>query len=94
MNKHIGVSELKEISVLYQGDIYELACLILKVYDAKDKGTNTISRHTVNGLFKEYAMLARMESDQVLAVAEKHGLPLGATVEHDNDPRFINNRKI
>ena len=29
--KKISVSELKDIEILYKGDIYELACLILKL---------------------------------------------------------------
>ena len=85
MTKQIGVSTLKEIGVLYKGDVYDLACLLLKVADVKDKGTNTISRHTVNGLFKDYAMLTRLDIDQVIAVAIKHGLSLAATVEHDGE---------
>ena len=48
--KKISVSELKDIEILYKGDIYELACLLLKLYDAKDAGTNARSRHTVYGL--------------------------------------------
>jgi len=49
MGKKISVSELKDIKILYKGDIYELACLILKLYDAKDAGSNARSRHTVYG---------------------------------------------
>ena len=54
MNEQIAVSNLKEIGVLYEGDIFEFACLILKVNHAKDEGTNSTSHHTVNGLFKDY----------------------------------------
>ena len=81
--KKISVSELKDIKILYKGDIYELACLILKLYDAKDAGTNARSRHTVYGLAAEYAMLLRWNRDQVLAILAPHNLPLGATVEYD-----------
>jgi hypothetical protein len=83
--KKIGVSTLRDVEVLYKGDIYELACLLLKVYDAKDKGTNTISRHTVYGLSGDYAMLAHLDREKVLGVLERYNLPLGATVEHDHD---------
>ena len=85
MENKIRVSALKEIGVLYTGDVYDLACLILKVYDVKDKGTDSISRHTVRGLFSDFAMLAQLDFTQVIAVAVKHGLPLGATIEHDDD---------
>ena len=81
--KKISVSELKDIKILYKGDIYELACLILKLYDARDAGTNTQSRHTVYGLAGEYAMLLRWNRDQVLAILARHHLPLEATVEYD-----------
>ena len=81
----ISVSELKDIEILYKGDIYELACLILKLYDAKDAGTNARSRHTVYGLTGEYAMLLRWSRERVwlLAILAPHNLPLEATVEYD-----------
>jgi hypothetical protein len=81
--KKIGVSELKDIEILYKGDIYELACLILKLYDAKNAGTNTRSRDTVYGLAGEYAMLLRWSRERVLAILAPHNLPLEATVEYD-----------
>ena len=83
--RKIGVSALKDVAVLYKGDIYELACLLLKVYDAKDRDTNTRSRHTVYGLSGDYAILAHLNRDQVLEIFERHNLPLGATVEYDID---------
>ena len=83
MDKLIKVSALKEIGVLYKGDIFEFASLILKVNHARDEGTNSTSYHTVNGLFKDYAIVAQLNSNQVLAVAIKHGLPLGAIVVSD-----------
>ncbi|MDI6770452.1 MAG: hypothetical protein QMD04_12375 [Anaerolineales bacterium] len=85
MGKKIGVSALKDVKVLYKGDIYDLACLLLKVYDAKDRGTNTRSRHTVYGLSGDYAMLARLDRDQILAIFERYNLPLEATVENDKE---------
>jgi hypothetical protein len=85
MNEQITLSGLKEIGVLYKGDIFEFACLVLKINHAKDEGTNSTSHHTVNGLFKDYAMVARLDSNQVLAVAIKHGLPLGAIVVGDRE---------
>ena len=85
MDKQIKVSALKEIGVLYKGDIFEFACLILKVNHARDEGTNSTFHHTVNGLFKDYAIVARLSSNQVLAIAIKHGLPLGAIVVGDGE---------
>ena len=81
--KKVSVSELKDIEILYKGDIYELACLILKLHDARDAGTNARSRHTVYGLAGEYAMLLRWSHERVLAILAPHNLPLEATVEYD-----------
>jgi len=85
VTERIGVSSLKNISVLYEGDIYDLACLLLKVNDAKDRGTNSKSRHTINGLAKSYSMLADVDLKRVMAVMTRNDLPLGAVVEYDTD---------
>ena len=87
MTEKIGVSSLRNICVLYYGDIYELACLLLKVNDAKDRGTNSKSRHTITGLAKSYSMLTDVDLNRVMTVIMRSGLPLGAVVEHDADVR-------
>ena len=87
MTEIIGVSSLKNIRVLYEGDIYDLACLLLKVNDAKDRGTNNKSRHTINGLAKSYSMLADVDLNRVMAVMTRNDLPLGAVMEYDADAR-------
>jgi hypothetical protein len=78
----ISVESLKDVSVLFDGDIYELARLLLKVHDAKDRGTNAISRHTVHGLATAYCNLANVAFEDIISIFKQHGLPLGATVEH------------
>ena len=85
MQEGIGVGALKHVEVLYEGDMYDLACLLLQVHDAKDRGTNCRSRHTVNGLAIAYSLLADVRRDRILGILKGHGLPLGATVEHDED---------
>ena len=85
MSEKIAVSELKNISVFYEGDIYDLACILLKLNDARDKGTNSRSRHTVKGLITKYSMLTNVDFDQIMKVIVEHDLPLGATVEYDDD---------
>ena len=87
MNDKISVEALKGVGVLYEGDIYDLACLLLKLNDAQDKGTNRRSRHTVYGVASDYSMLTRESRDKIMRILERHGLPLGATVEHDEDVR-------
>lgn len=81
----IRVSDLKNVSVLYTGDIYDLACLLLKIDDAKDKVTNSRSRYTVKGLASNFAMLSRMDFAKVEKILLQYDLPFGATVEHDKD---------
>ncbi len=81
----IGVGSLRNIGVLYEGDIYELAYFLLKVNDAKDKGTNSKSRHTVNGLVRGHAMITGVDFNHVMTVIAQHGLPLGAAIEYDED---------
>ena len=83
--EQISVEALKTVCILYEGDIYELAQLLLTVNDARDNATNTTSRHTVHGLATAYCNLAHIEFDQIIGAFEKHGLPLGATVEHAHD---------
>ena len=79
------ISELINIGVLFEGDLCEFANLMLKIYDATNKGTNTVTRDTVNGLVHGYALLARVNSNQVLSVIKRYGLSLGSTIEHDKD---------
>ena len=85
MRDKIGISALKDIGVLYKGDVYDLACLLLKVYDAKNMGKNTRSRHTVHGLATSYSMLVDVSYDKIIEVFESYSLPLGAAVEYDDD---------
>ena len=85
MTDKISVSKLKNLGVLFEDDLYDFANLMLKIYDAKDKGTNTVTRDTVTGLVNGYALIARINPNQVLAVIKKNKLPLGSTIEHDKD---------
>jgi hypothetical protein len=85
MREKIGVSTLKDVQVLYKGDIYDLACLLLKVDAARDKGTGSRTRYTVHGLATSYSLLTRIDRDEILKLFERYKLPLGATVEYDED---------
>jgi hypothetical protein len=85
MFEQIRVSELKNVRILYKGDLYDLARLLLKINDARDKGTNTRSRHTIKGLAREFAMLSGLNTGEVEKVLLQYDLPFGATVEHDRD---------
>jgi hypothetical protein len=79
------VSQLKNVRILYKGDLYTLARLSLKIYDARDRGTNTRSRHTIKGLATDFAMLSGLSIADVEKKLLEYDLPFGATVEHDKD---------
>ena len=81
----IGITTLKGISVLFEDDIYDLAYWLLKTNEARDRGTNSTSRHTVYGLAGVYALAANMNRDEIARALESHGLSLGATIEYDED---------
>jgi hypothetical protein len=83
LSDKINVSALKNVKVFYEGDLYELACLLIKFHAAKDKGKTSRSYHTVNGLTSAYAMLTDTPQREILKVLEPYHLPLGATVQHD-----------
>ncbi len=85
MNEKIGINALKSVNVLYEGDIYDLACLLLKVSEAKGKGTNSTSRYTVHGLATTYSLITRLRREEILVTFENCDLPLGAVVEYDKD---------
>jgi hypothetical protein len=85
MNEKIALSSLQHISIMYEGDFAELAHLLLKIEDAKHKGSNTTSRHTVKGVIGKYSLLTNMEYNQVMATIAKYKLPLGAIVEYDEN---------
>ncbi len=90
----IAVGTLKGLSVFFDDDLYVLAHFLLKMDDAKGKAANSLnkgtygkSRYTVHGLVSTYAMIARMKLDRVEADLERLGVPLGATIEYDQDVR-------
>lgn len=85
VREKIGIAALKGIAVLFEDDIHDLAYWLLKMNDAKDKGRNTRSRHTVYGLAGVYSFATHMNQDEIVSILEDRGLPLGATIEYDDD---------
>src|SRR5436190_23820357 len=81
--ENFPVSGFKGISFRFEDDVYECAWLLLRLDDAKGKGTNTIHRHTVYGLARDFASLADIPEAHVLAEFGRRKLPLRATVEFD-----------
>jgi hypothetical protein len=85
MIEQIRVSELKNVAILYKGDLYALARLSIKINDARDRGTNRKSRRTIKGLVNDFAMLSGLRVKDIEEKLLEYELPLGATVEHDKD---------
>jgi hypothetical protein len=79
----IPLSSLKGVQFLCANDLYELARLVIRLHEAKNEGTNTITFQTVHGLALAYATLAGVSREQVEAVMNTAGLPLGAAIVDD-----------
>jgi|SRR2546430_2200043 len=73
--ENFPVSKFKGISFRFEDDVYECAWLLLRLDDAKGNGTNTIHRHTVYGLAREFASLADIPEAHVLVEFERWELP-------------------
>ena len=91
----VTVESLRPVAVLYEGDIHELACLLLRLYEGKDRETNARnpksvvrSQPTVSGLAAAYSRLVSdVGRERIEEILVRHGLPLGAVVEHDEATR-------
>jgi len=81
----ISVNSLHGVAVRYPDDLYDLACLLLKVHDAEELRHGHRTRTTVHGLATRYSMLTGIDRDAILVILESHGLPLSATVERADE---------
>ena len=84
IQQKIGVSALKVVSIRYEGDLYELGLWLLRLDLARSTPT-CIPRHTVHGLANCYSYLAHIDLQEVSEILTRHGLPLGATIERDEN---------
>src|SRR6266567_8736982 len=82
--ENFPVSKFKGISFRFEHDVYECAWLLLRLNDAKGKGTNSTHPNTVSGLAREFASLAGIPEAHVLAEFERRKLPMRASVEFDD----------
>jgi hypothetical protein len=86
----VRVESLRGVAVLSEGDVHEVACLLLKLWACKDRETNARSkgsvvrsRPTVGWLAMAYSSLVPdVSTERVKEVLVRHGLPLGAAVGH------------
>ncbi len=90
-DERIKASALIGISVLYENDLYELACLMVKIHRAQDaeanrksRGTRQESRSTLLGLAAKYAYLTNISLSVIKDTIKQAGLSLGTTFEDDS----------
>lgn len=90
MTSKIGLNSLRRVSILFDDDLYELACFLVKVCHAKDavahqERARVRSRPTVHGVANWYAMLTNVKLSVIEGVLKRHGFELGTIVEFDDD---------
>ena len=82
--KTVHLSELRSIAILFPGDLYQLASVLLQGFDALALGTNAKGRPTLHGLAGTFTnMFSELNRDRVKATLRKRGFDLGAVVEWD-----------
>lgn len=91
MKRSVPLSALRDVAVLFRGDLYELGLFLCKAFDARDRETNARnagvrvgpSRPTLHGLAAHYARVTNIELRRIEAVLVEAGLGLGAAVDFD-----------
>ena len=83
MSERIPVSELRGVRILYDGDLYGVARVVLQARAALNADKSYETYPTVNGLAKSYAALLGVGSRPFLDSTREQGLPLGAAVWDD-----------
>ena len=91
MREIVYLSQIKNISILWDSDFYTLALFILRSFDAtdreineKNKGSIQKSRPTLHGLAGYFAMLTNVPSFIVEKKLKSLGFNIGAIVEFDS----------
>ena len=86
MDSKVPLSSLKPVSILFYGDFYDLADLMLKMSEVRYRGTNIRSRSSVHGVAAAYSwLMIDVDTDYIEDVVRRHGLDLEAIVEREND---------
>ena len=91
MKRSVSLSALRDVAVLFPGDLYELGLFLCKAFDARDRETNARntgvcvgpSRPTLHGLAADYARVTDIELRRIEAVLVEAGLGLAAVVDFD-----------
>ena len=91
MKRKIPISALRDVAVLFPGDLHELGLFLGKVYAARDREANARntgvttgpSRPTLHGLAAHYARVTDIDLRRIEGLLVKAGFDLGALVEFD-----------
>jgi len=87
----IPLSAIKDLAVLFPGDLHDLAVFLLKAYDARDREANAQNprvligptRPTLHGLAAQYARVTDIPLSRVEEELAKAGFALGGIVDFD-----------
>ncbi|MDM8515407.1 hypothetical protein QUF76_04350 [Desulfobacterales bacterium HSG16] len=88
-DKTVNINDLKQVSIFFPGDLYELASWIIKanagiskIKSGKSPGSITVST-TVNGLVKNYAWLTDISIEDIKQKLKENNIYLGAILQED-----------
>lgn len=89
MGKVIRLSELKDIAIMFPGDLFELAAFLLRANDASVAsvpGTVTTRRHSLHGLCACYVGLySQLSLERIESDLRKLHFDLSALIEWDEE---------
>jgi len=89
MKRKIFLSALRDMAILFPGDLYELGLFLCKAYDGRDREANAQnsgvivgpSRPTLHRIAAHYAHVTSIDLRRIEGVMVKAGLNLGPVVE-------------
>ena len=89
MSGELPLSALRDVAVLFPGDLHELGLFLCKAFDARDREANARnagvrvgpSRPMLHGLAVHYAHVTNIELRRVEGMLVEAGFDLGALVE-------------
>ena len=78
--EYTSIDDLKEISIIFPGDFYQLAHFILLVDIAESTELHT-SRHTIHGVANIYCMITKMDLNSVEETLYKAGFTSNQVID-------------
>ena len=91
MHKKIYLSDLKDIKVVYKGDIYEVARLLYKIYNNRDASQGgKITGFCTRALAEKFSSLADIDIDKIYQIFIHNNIALGVRIE----PEKVEQNKV